>query len=35
MRGAEVGTLEGDELDLLALLIEPYEDEYYSMRLVS
>ena len=24
--GAEVGTAEGDELDLLALLIEPYEE---------
>lgn len=29
--GAEVGTAEGDELELLALVIERYEDEYYPM----
>lgn len=29
--GAEVGTAEGDELEVLALLIEKYEDEHYPM----
>jgi len=29
--GAEVGTPEGDELEVLALLIEKYEDEHYPM----
>tara|TARA_R110000787_G_scaffold87450_1_gene186271 strand:- start:76 stop:234 length:159 start_codon:yes stop_codon:yes gene_type:complete len=28
---AKHGTLEGDELDLLALVIEKYEDEHYPM----
>ena len=27
--GAEIGTLEGDELDVLAMLIERYENEHY------
>lgn len=29
--GAEAGTPEGDELEVLALLIEKYEDEHYPM----
>ena len=29
--GAEVGTLEGDELDILTMQIERYEDAHYSM----
>lgn len=29
--GAEMGTPEGDELEVLALLIEKYEDEHYPM----
>jgi len=29
--GAEAGTAEGDELELLALVSERYEDEYYPM----
>lgn len=29
--GAEVGSPEGDELEILALLIEKYEDEHYPM----
>jgi len=29
--GMEVGSAEGDELEILALLIEKYEDEYYPM----
>lgn len=29
--GAGVGTPEGDELEVLALLIEKYEDEHYPM----
>lgn len=28
---AEIGTPEGDELEILALLIEKYEDEHYPM----
>lgn len=27
--GAEIGTPEGDELEVLAVLIEKYEDEHY------
>ena len=29
--GADVGSPEGDELEILALLIEKYEDEHYPM----
>jgi len=29
--GAEIGSPEGDELEILALLIEKYEDEHYPM----
>jgi HTH-type transcriptional regulator/antitoxin HigA len=29
--GAEGGSPEGDELEILALLIEKYEDEHYPM----
>lgn len=29
--GADIGTPEGDELEILALLIEKYEDEHYPM----
>jgi HTH-type transcriptional regulator/antitoxin HigA len=29
--GAEVGSSDGDELEILALLIEKYEDEHYPM----
>ncbi|QXH63258.1 helix-turn-helix domain-containing protein [Pseudomonas azerbaijanorientalis] len=29
--GAEMGSPEGDELEILALLIEKYEDEHYPM----
>jgi len=29
--GAEAGSPEGDELEILALLIEKYEDEHYPM----
>lgn len=29
--GSEAGTPEGDELEVLALLIEKYEDEHYPM----
>ncbi|MOA29048.1 hypothetical protein D3C78_1500360 [compost metagenome] len=29
--GAEIGTPEGDELEVLAVLIEKYEDEHYPM----
>ena len=29
--GAEIDSPEGDELEILALLIEKYEDEHYSM----
>lgn len=29
--GAPIGTPEGDELEILALLIEKYEDEHYPM----
>lgn len=29
--GAEIGTPEGDELEVLALLIEKYEDEHHPM----
>ena len=29
--GAEIGTQEGDELEVLVLLIEKYEDEHYPM----
>ena len=29
--GAKVGTPEGDELDILAMLVERYEDAHYSM----
>lgn len=29
--GAELNSLEGDELEILALLIEKYEDEHYPM----
>ena len=29
---AKNGTPEGDELDLLALVIEKYEDEHYPIR---
>ncbi len=31
--GAEIGSPEGDELEILALLIEKYEDEHYPMPL--
>lgn len=31
IRGAEVGTAEGDKLELLALVIKRYEDEYHPM----
>jgi HTH-type transcriptional regulator/antitoxin HigA len=31
LRGAETNTSEGDELEVLALLIEKYEDEHYPM----
>jgi HTH-type transcriptional regulator/antitoxin HigA len=30
--GADIGSPEGDELEILALLIEKYEDEHYPMR---
>ncbi|VVP51177.1 hypothetical protein PS880_05374 [Pseudomonas fluorescens] len=30
--GAEIGSPDGDELEILALLIEKYEDEHYPMR---
>jgi len=33
--GAEIGSPEGDELEILALLIEKYEDEHYPMPLVT
>lgn len=29
--GADIGSPEGDELEILALLIEKYEDEHYPM----
>jgi HTH-type transcriptional regulator/antitoxin HigA len=29
--GAEIGTPDGDELEVLAVLIEKYEDEHYPM----
>ena len=29
--GAEIGSPEGDELEILALLIEKYEDQHYPM----
>jgi len=29
--GAEIGSSEGDELEILALLIEMYEDEHFPM----
>jgi HTH-type transcriptional regulator/antitoxin HigA len=29
--GAEIGTSEGDELEVLAVLIEKYEDKHYPM----
>ena len=29
--GAEIGSPDGDELEILALLIEKYEDEHYPM----
>lgn len=29
--GAEIGTPEGDDLEVLAVLIEKYEDEHYPM----
>lgn len=29
--GAEIGSLEGDELEVLAILIGKYEDEHYPM----
>ncbi len=31
LQDAKVGTLEGDELELLALLIENYEEEHFSL----
>jgi HTH-type transcriptional regulator/antitoxin HigA len=31
LRGAKMGSPEGDELEILALLIEKYEDEHYPM----
>ena len=30
--GADIGSPEGDELEILALLIEKYEDEHYPMQ---
>ncbi|MNR46223.1 hypothetical protein D3C85_1651600 [compost metagenome] len=30
--GAEIGSPEGDELEILTLLIEKYEDELYPMQ---
>lgn len=30
--GAEGGSPEGDELEILAMLIEKYEDEHYPMQ---
>ena len=29
--GAEKGTLQGDELDILALLVERYEEKHYPL----
>ena len=29
--GAEIGTPDGDELDVLMILVEAYEDKYYPM----